>query len=129
MVKRNPVSEKTGMRMKAILLCLALALSGITLAQTAAAQGAGSGPQEDVVDEVNTSRRTMIIAGETFEVESNASLEDSEGRPIVLSEIRATLNDGEGDFVEYALVGGGTARTVNGLRSIQSIRVLGGDYE
>ena len=117
------------MRIKALFLCLALTLPGVTLSQIAAAESASSVLNEDVVDEVNTSQRTLVIAGETFQVDSAASLEDAEGRSIALSEIRATRNDGEGDYVEYALVGRGDVRTGSGLRSIESLRVLGGDYE
>lgn len=129
MLKRHTLSEKAGMRIKALLVCLALSLPGLALAQSVADESARSVLQEDVVDEVNASMRTLVIAGETFEVDNNASLEDAQGHSIALSEIRATQNDGQGDLVEYALVGRGDVQTGTGLRSIESLRVLGGDYE
>jgi len=129
MKQRHTLSEMTAMKFKALLIGLVLCLAGPGLAQTAAAESEGSILQEDVVDEVNASMRTLVIAGETFEVGSTASLEDAKGRSIALSEIRATRNDGQGDFVAYALAGRGEAKNASGLRSIESLRVLGGDYE
>lgn len=117
------------MGIKALLICLAFAVSGILFVQSASAQKTLGALEEDVVEEVNTSQRTLVIAGETFQVESNARLEDAEGHSISIGEIRATQNDGEGDLVEYALVGHGDSRTGSGLRSIEALRVLGGDYE
>ncbi len=117
------------MSIKALLVCIAMALTGTVFGQAAAAQSSVNLLQEDVVDEVNTSQRTLVIGGETFQVDSTAGLEDAEGRRISIGEIRATQNHGEGDLVEYALVGRGDVRTDSGLRSIESLRVLGADYE
>lgn len=117
------------MRMNALAVGLAFVLSGTLFLESAAAQSAAAGQEEDVVEEINTTLRTMVIAGETFLVDTTSRLKDAEGRSISMEEIRATRNDGQGDLVEYVLSGRGDSREGSGPRSIESLRVLGGDYE
>ena len=104
-----------------LLLCL------LTVAPAAAQDRRGSRDAglEDVVDVVNTTRRTITIAGETFAVGESARLFGAEGGRIRLGDLRGTRSGGQGDMVEYWV--GPTDR--DDRREILRLRVIAGDFE
>ena len=86
--------------------------------------GADAG-NEDVVEAVNTTRHTVMIAGTTYLVTESSRLFDAKGRRIRLRELRSSRASGEGDMVEYWVRSGGD----DGQLEIRRLRVLEGDFE
>jgi len=80
---------------------------------------------EDVVEAVNTTRHTVMIAGKTYAVTESSRLFDAKGRRIRLHELRSSRAAGKGDMVEYWVRRGGDDDQLE----IRRLRVLEGDFE
>lgn len=79
---------------------------------------------QDVVEAIDAQNGTIVLGTETFRVSSSSVLLDIAGRNIHLGELRDGTT-GDPDYVEFVATSG----TGGGMRTIQRLQVMDGDFE